>query len=233
MISESDNDKNIKYNILIITREAPTSEEKYPVLLEKEYNVSIIHSTDFYPEKLDDQVLDLVIVYADGNLRTAEIFDKIKQKKSLPIIVLVKKEMLREANGYLLTSDDFLIWPCDKKELILRIHRLLKKIPGVNSYDQIICNDLVIDITTCEVMVNGTKAELTFKEYELLKLMAGNKGRVFTRQSLLDKIWGYDYFGGDRTVDVHVRRLRSKIENSDHTYIETVRNIGYRFVKDA
>ena len=74
--------------------------------------------------------------------------------------------------------------------------------------------------------------DLTFKEYELLKLMATNRGRVFTRDNLLDKIWGYDYFGGDRTVDVHIRRLRSKIEDANHSYIETVRNIGYKFIKD-
>jgi DNA-binding response OmpR family regulator len=90
---------------------------------------------------------------------------------------------------------------------------------------------LVIDPDTCEVTVEGRKADLTYKEYELLKLLASNKGHVFTREALLDKIWGYDYYGGDRTVDVHVRRLRSKIEQSN-TYIETVRNIGYKFIKD-
>jgi DNA-binding response OmpR family regulator len=83
------------------------------------------------------------------------------------------------------------------------------------------------------VTVNGALVELTFKEYELLKLLAANRGRVFTREALLDKLWGYDYFGGDRTVDVHIRRLRSKIEDAEHTYIETVRNIGYRFKKNG
>jgi DNA-binding response OmpR family regulator len=87
-------------------------------------------------------------------------------------------------------------------------------------------------MTTCEVTVNGSIVELTFKEYELLKLMASNPGRVYTREVLLNKIWGYDYFGGDRTVDVHIRRLRSKIEDSGHSYIETVRNIGYKFIKN-
>ena len=77
----------------------------------------------------------------------------------------------------------------------------------------------------------GRIVELTFKEYELLKLLASNSGRVYSREALLDQIWGYDYYGGDRTVDVHVRRLRSKIEDSTHTFIETVRNIGYRFKK--
>jgi two-component system alkaline phosphatase synthesis response regulator PhoP len=81
------------------------------------------------------------------------------------------------------------------------------------------------------VTVEWRIVELTFKEYELLKLLASNKGRVYTREILLDKIWGYDYYGGDRTVDVHIRRLRSKIEDSNHNFIETVRNIGYRFKK--
>ena len=71
--------------------------------------------------------------------------------------------------------------------------------------------------------------ELTFKEYELLKFLASHQGRVYTREALLNKVWGYDYYGGDRTVDVHIRRLRSKIEDAKHTFIETVRNIGYRF----
>ena len=78
----------------------------------------------------------------------------------------------------------------------------------------------------------GRLLALTFKEYELLKLLATNKGKVFTRESLLNEVWGYDYYGGDRTVDVHIRRLRSKIEDPTHTFIETVRNIGYKF-KDA
>ena len=90
---------------------------------------------------------------------------------------------------------------------------------------------LVIDLANCEVRVGGKIVELTFKEYELLKFLARDRGRVFSREALLNKVWGYDYFGGDRTVDVHVRRLRSKIEISGQTFIETVRNIGYRFKK--
>ena len=91
------------------------------------------------------------------------------------------------------------------------------------------CGGLIIDLARCEVTVSGVTVELTFKEYELLKFLASNKGRVFTREALLNKVWGYDYYGGDRTVDVHIRRLRSKIEVSDYSFIETVRNIGYRF----
>jgi DNA-binding response OmpR family regulator len=81
--------------------------------------------------------------------------------------------------------------------------------------------------------VGGNPVMLTFREYELLKFLASNRGRVFTREALLNRVWGYDYYGGDRTVDVHIRRLRSKIEDASHTFIETVRNIGYKFNKDS
>ncbi|UCD09779.1 MAG: response regulator transcription factor, partial [Dehalococcoidales bacterium] len=117
-------------------------------------------------------------------------------------------------------------------ELALRIKRILRREVVPDDHETISCEDLLIDLASCEVSVEGKKVVLTFKEYELLKFLAGNSGRVFTREALLDKIWGMDYFGGDRTVDVHIRRLRSKIEKHGQSFIETVRNIGYRFRKD-
>ena len=102
-----------------------------------------------------------------------------------------------------------------------------------NSDELIRRDDLVIDLARIEVSVAGRPIVLAFREYELLKFLASNPGRVFTRDVLLDRVWGYDYFGGDRTVDVHIRRLRSKIEDSGHVFIETVRNIGYRFKKNT
>lgn len=120
--------------------------------------------------------------------------------------------------------DDFIVPPFDIAELILRIGRLLR-----TSGDKfIVCGDLVIDPDRYEVTVAGRLVLLTFREYELLKFLASTRGRVFTRGVLLDRVWGEDYYGGDRTVDVHIRRLRSKLEDSAHVSIETVRNIGYR-----
>ena len=87
----------------------------------------------------------------------------------------------------------------------------------------------MIDQTRYEVTVSGHRVLLTFKEYELLRLLAQNPGRVFSREELLSRVWGYEYFGGTRTVDVHVRRLRSKVQDANHTFIETVWNVGYRF----
>ena len=89
--------------------------------------------------------------------------------------------------------------------------------------------DLRIDVERYEVFNRGRRVLLTFKEYQLLSVLASNPGRVYTREALLNQIWEYDYFGGTRTVDVHIRRLRSKIEDTGQTYIETVWNVGYRF----
>jgi DNA-binding response OmpR family regulator len=155
----------------------------------------------------------------------------MKRERYFPVIALISREMLNNLNGDI-EFDDFLASPYNPEELVLRINRLIHKRRKTGGDETIECDGLVIDLATCEVTVDDRVVELTFKEYELLKLMASNRGRVFTRDTLLDKIWGYDYFGGDRTVDVHIRRLRSKIEQFDHTFIETVRNIGYRFIKD-
>jgi DNA-binding response OmpR family regulator len=124
---------------------------------------------------------------------------------------------------------DFMVWPGDEAELTLRlarIHAAYDDSPDVEHYGA-----LSINRATCEVRVDGAPVTLTFKEYELLKCLAENADRVLTRDALLNDVWGYDYIGGDRTVDVHVRRLRSKIEVGGRNFIDTVRNIGYRFLK--
>jgi len=189
-------------------------------------------SCDDVQKVIERQTPHLVIVDSSRlfDTRVCEFIMSIKKQKNLPVIALIAAENLTSLNDYQ-EIDDFIIYPCDDTELLLRIRRLLQKTKEADSGEKIQRNGLTIDLATCEVTVDGQKADLTYKEYELLKLMAGSPGRVFTREALLDKIWGYDYFGGDRTVDVHMRRLRSKIEDATHTYVETVRNIGYRFIK--
>jgi len=127
--------------------------------------------------------------------------------------------------------DDFIVAPARDAELRVRIARLVSLNP--QSGNRILRGDLAIDVDNCEVSLGGRLIELTYKEYELLKFLASNPGRVHTRETLLDRVWGYDYYGGDRTVDVHIRRLRSKIEDSGHTFINTVRNVGYRFRREG
>ncbi len=178
---------------------------------------------------------DLLLIELNGHAPYPAILglsQKLGLKKPRPVIALVSKERLASADFDLPAADDFIIEPCDADELVLRVKRLLAKANNTDSGNIIHCGDLIVDLDNCAVFVSGGEIELTFKEYELLKFLAGNPGHVFSREALLDRVWGYDYYGGDRTVDVHVRRLRSKIEDPTHSFIDTVRNIGYRFRRD-
>jgi DNA-binding response OmpR family regulator len=132
-----------------------------------------------------------------------------------------------------LPIDDFLVLPANPHELARRIERALWRKHGIDSENFVRCGALIIDLSNYRVTVDDAPLVLTFKEYELLRFLAMNAGRVFTREQLLNRVWGYDYYGGARTVDVHIRRIRAKIEVNGHSFIETVRNVGYRLVADA
>lgn len=124
--------------------------------------------------------------------------------------------------------DDFIVPPLDPEELRVRVLRALWH-DGGEGGTVLRRGGVVIDLERYTVTVEGDVVDLTYKEYELLAFLAGSPGRPFTREALLDRVWGYDYYGGARTVDVHVRRIRSKIEGR-RQYIETVRHVGYRFI---
>lgn len=125
--------------------------------------------------------------------------------------------------------DEFLTEPFIGDELIARLRLLLWRTRKVSNDQVIKIDDLMIDMANYDVSVDGVPVEMTFKEYELLTFLATHRGRVFTREALLDHVWGYDYYGGTRTVDVHIRRLRAKLGPSCESLIDTVRNVGYRF----
>ena len=216
------------YNIFIIAQEDRVGEELHLSLAQKGYACSMARDGEEAVSQISKQVPDLVLVANQSYSRIRELAREIKQKRNLPIIALVEKEKLTSVDGQLDIIDDFILQPYDSGELNLRVERLLRKTSQAANNETIRCGDLVIDLAKYEVAVGGRPLTLTFKEYELLKFLAGNAGRVFTREALLNKVWGYDYYGGDRTVDVHITRLRSKIENLSNISIETVRNIGYR-----
>ena len=129
------------------------------------------------------------------------------------------------------SADDFVLLPALPEELAARV-RIAMKRRTPDASDVLRAGDLTLDLANYRVNVAGRPVELTFKEYELLRFLVQNPDKVLTREALLKRVWGYDYFGGSRTVDVHVRRLRSKLEDRGHTFIETIRNVGYRFVND-
>ncbi len=147
---------------------------------------------------------------------------------NIPIIALVPKTRVAEIVEAL-DVDDFVVYPSDITEIVARSKKLMKGSDISSEPDVIRVGELLINETNYEVSLRGRRISLRFKEYELLRLLASNTGRVFTREGLLNQVWGYDYFGGTRTVDVHIRRLRSKIEDVDHSLIETIWNVGYRY----
>ena len=124
---------------------------------------------------------------------------------------------------------DFVVYPALDDEVLARVRRAIWLKSGIESDNTLRAGDLRIDLANYKVFVSDRPIDLTYKEYELLRFLATNRDKVFTREALLNRVWGYDFYGGARTVDVHVRRLRSKIEDGSHTFIETVRNVGYRF----
>ncbi len=172
-------------------------------------------------------VVDISSISSQGD-SSWRWFRKLKLRRMLPVIALVSPSTLTTITADH-GIDDFIMKPWDLAELSARILKLTAKASRDKEDTIIKTGDLTIDPIRCEVEVGGRLIALTFKEYELLKLLATNKGKVFTREALLNEIWGYDYYGGDRTVDVHIRRLRSKIEDPEHSFIDTVRNIGYKF----
>ena len=144
------------------------------------------------------------------------------------VIAAISPEILR-APALTIATDDVIVVPWRPGELTVRVRRLIGRAGPRDEPGVIRADDLVIDSNRYDVFLAGKAVFLTFKEYELLKLLAANRGRVYSREALLEQIWGYQYFGGTRTVDVHIRRLRSKIEDATHTFIDTVWNVGYRF----
>lgn len=200
-------------------------------LAQKDFACSIVSASGDAIEQVTEERPDLMLVAMDGASASSAILNLprlVKQEMQLPVIALASREAVRRLE-FATGVDDFVVEPWDGAEVVVRAKRLLRRTNQIGSEELIKCGDLMIDLARCEVSVNGRLVLLTFKEYELLKFLASNKDRVFTRESLLNQVWGYDYFGGDRTVDVHIRRLRSKIEDSTHIFIETVRNVGYKF----
>jgi len=175
-------------------------------------------------------LLDLMLPDING----FEVCKKIQQERDIPVImVTAKNDIVDKVLGLEIGADDYITKPFHIKEVIARVNKSLKRIEKVIKFEKEknlieIGKDTYIDEDGRTVVKNGTEISLRPKEYELIYLLATNKGKAFSRQELLDKIWSYDYFGELRTVDVHVRRLRAKIEDDGNKYIETVFGVGYK-----
>ncbi len=183
-------------------------------------------------ERFDLIILDLMLPLIDG-LEVCKIL-KRDQSKDIPIIMLTAKTSETDkVYGLEIGADDYITKPFSIKELTARVKAVLRRSGEKNKeFNEkiIILGDVKIDLEKYEVTKDGIPIELTLKEFELLRILLENSGKVLSRNTLLDMVWGYDYYGETRTVDVHIRNLRKKIEQDDKNpqYIETVRGVGYK-----
>jgi len=171
---------------------------------------------------------DLLVVDS-ALVTTGEAFD-LFERDGLKIIALVEEQFIDQWAARM-EVDDFILIPFVASELRARVSRLDSDDGRFEERLEILRRGpLEIDVERYKVTMNGSVVDLTYKEYELLRFLASNPGKPFTREALLNQVWGYDYYGGSRTVDVHVRRIRAKVEDQEQ-FIETVRNVGYRFTE--
>ena len=174
-------------------------------------------------------ILDVMLPALDG----WGVCHEIRSISNVPIIFLTaKEETLDKVSGLEMGADDYLVKPFEAGELIARIHAVMRRFDNTNilSNKQLCFDNLIIDMNTFELTVKGKRMYAPPKEMELLYRLASNPNRVFTRNQLLDEIWSFDYFGDSRTVDVHIKRLREKLENVSKKWsLKTIWGVGYKF----
>ena len=146
-----------------------------------------------------------------------------------PLLLLVTGVQLPDLELREDLFDDFCLWPFQARELEARLKHLFWRTGRGTRPELVEYGPLVLNLETYQAGISGRPLDLTYMEYELLKFLATHPGKVFTRETLLSRVWGYEYYGGARTVDVHVRRLRAKLGNEHEQLIQTVRSVGYRF----
>ena len=210
--------------------------ELLQMYLEKEgYAVTVANDggqglSKFRAIKPDLVLLDVMMPVMDG----WSVCKTIRSESQTPVIMLTAKGQTDDkVNGLKIGADDYITKPFEMKEVLARIEAVLRRAAGVSTEKkqrQLVFDKLVIDMDAFELLVDGRKMDIPPKEMELLFYLASSPNRVYTRNQLLDEVWGFDYFGDSRTVDVHVKRLREKLEGvSDRWSLKTVWGVGYKF----
>ncbi len=204
--------------------------------LEKEgYTVALAYdgqeAVDKFPaENPDLMILDVMMPKLDG----WQVCREIRKTSNCPIIMLTAKgETFDKVLGLELGADDYVVKPFDTKEIVARVKAVLRRSTSAqdkNDIKEVRYDKLVVNMTRYELRVDGKQVDTPPKELELLYHLASNPNRVYTRDQLLDEVWGFEYYGDSRTVDVHVKRLREKLEGvSDQWSLKTVWGVGYKF----
>jgi DNA-binding response OmpR family regulator len=188
--------------------------------------INFVEMPDLVPEsRALDEASILLVELGDQPMRRLREVGRIVDEVGLPIIIVASRDHLALIDGTAGVAD-FITSPADPIELRIRVQRLAVDSPGE---EVLVFKDLVLNPLTYQATLAAVPIDLTFMEYELLRFLVENPLRVWSREQLLSKVWGYDYYGGARTVDVHIRRLRSKLGEERASWITTVRSVGYRF----
>ena len=187
----------------------------------------------FRQKPCDLIILDIMMPELDGFSAAREI----RKASQVPIIFLsARGEEYDKIHGFELGVDDYVVKPFSPRELMMRVGAVLKRSLGAADqnavHDRVQLGDMVVDFTARQVSIGGVELELSPKEYELLFFMVRNRGIALTRDRLISEVWGYDFFGDDRTLDTHIKLLRKQLGDYAR-YITTLRGVGYRFEKDA
>ncbi len=220
-------------NILVVEDDRNISDLIHMYLVKEGFDVRIAGDGGKAIEEFQKQVPDLILL--DIMLPVMDgwaVCAKIRETSKVPIIMLTaKSEVFDRIQGLEMGADDYIVKPFEMKELIARINAVLRRTEIPNDTSKRLTFDkLVIDLDSYELIVDGKKIDTPPKELELLYHLASTPNRVYTRNQLLDEVWGFDYFGDSRTVDVHIKRLREKIENvSSQWALKTVWGVGYKF----
>ncbi|TDT63453.1 response regulator transcription factor [Fonticella tunisiensis] len=180
----------------------------------------------FKEKQIDLIVLDIMMPELDGY----EVLKEIRKSSQIPVLMLTAKgETFDRVLGLELGADDYIVKPFEPKELIARIRAVLRRYKPQSQNRVIEFTNLKIDADSYIVVFNGKEIEMPPKEFELLYFLASNPNKVFTRDQLLYEVWGYDYPGDSRTVDVHIKRIREKLSEENEWHIKTVWGVGYKF----
>jgi two-component system response regulator RegX3 len=221
--------------ILVVEDEASFSEALSYVLTKEGFEVVVADTGDGAITAFDKGGADLVLLdLMLPGLSGTEVCKQLRSRSDVPIIMLTAKDTeVDKVVGLELGADDYVTKPYSKAELVARIRAVLRRQGDVSNPQEgvITAGPVRIDVERHQVNINNELISLPLKEFELLEFLVRNSGRVLTRAQLIDRVWGSDYFGDTKTLDVHVKRLRAKIEvdPANPVYIQTIRGLGYKF----
>jgi len=218
--------------VLIVDDDENISEVIKMYLENSGYDTKVCHNGRdaqemFTQYKPDLVLLDIMLPSVDG----IDVLKWIRKQSETPVIMLTAKgETFDKVLGLELGADDYIVKPFEPKEMVARVKAVLRRYNVENEDKEVLkFPDLTVDINSYSVIFKGEEIKMPPKEFELLYFLASNKNRVFTREQLLCEVWGYDYPGDSRTVDVHIKRLREKLHGGANWELETVWGVGYKF----